>query len=249
MSDSIKIIYVDTETTDILDDREVIQLAVLEDRGGDILTYNGYFLPKKPISTEASSIHNLTEKRLKRVICESDSVRVLQFLKMYYNLTGDEIYLVGHNVIFDIEALSNTFNILPSNNIKIIDTLKVVKSIYTELNSYSLQYLRYALNLDDEEAELQIVGRNVPPHDALGDAIYTKFLTDHFISMGYSYNQLWELSSKKEVLNKLPFGKYRGAWISDIFLSDPDYLNWLLKQNIDEGLRKGIERVGSGGAA
>lgn len=41
----------------------------------------------------------------------------------------------------------------------------------------------------------------------------------------------------------MPFGKYRGEYVSDVVSEDPGYIDWLLKQDLNPQLKEAIEHA------
>jgi DNA polymerase-3 subunit epsilon/exodeoxyribonuclease X len=140
--------------------------------------------------------------------------------------------LIAHNVKFDLQKLSAAGLEWKG---KVVDTLRVTKHLIPECEYFSLQVLRYELQLYKRENE------SFMAHHALGDAHVVKFLYEYLLDLA-SQEQMCELSFKKVLLEKLEFGKYAGKYIEEIAISDRSYLEWMLANisDLDEDLHYSI---------
>lgn len=134
-------ITVDTETTGIGSDDQIIQLSIVN-LNNEIL-FNEYFKPSVAISQEATNVHGITMEQL--LDKPSFSVFSDQILK----LLRDK-YIIGYSIDFDIRMIKNH---LPSvENLGftgLIDLIKIYAEYHGVLSSrggYKLQKLSKALN-------------------------------------------------------------------------------------------------------
>jgi DNA polymerase III epsilon subunit-like protein len=230
----VNVIFLDTETTGNRDGVDhLVQLAYRVD-GGEYV--NELFNPPVRISYEAMAVHHITHKHLegKPAFDGSDHKLKLQ------ELLKDNI-LVAHNAAFDMGVLRGEGVFAK----KFICTFKVA-SRYLEtdgegkpLTSRSLQYLRYALDLDEMEANA---------HDALGDIIILEKLFYKELEMlkqelnttdeNQILEHMMEISSKPTLLKKIRFGKHRGKEFAELAKTERSYLEWLSNQSeLDEDLK------------
>lgn len=218
------LMFLDTETTGNTKDDYLCQVAYLV---GDE-RYNELFTPIVPIPPEASAVHHIRPKHIegKPAYKGSDFSQTLE-----KKLEDENTVFIAHNAIFDIDMLAkedtkvNTY----------IDTLKVAQHLDTEdkLNRYNLQYLRYALNLDDE-AE----GETIQAHDALGDIIILRALFNRLFEKARkdfkdddeTIEYLIKLTHTPVLISKINFGKHAGKTIKEIAAIDKGYLSWLYGQ-------------------
>lgn len=159
--------------------------------------------PEVKIPPMASATHHLTKADVEG--CPPfDHVRKVLGL--------DEIGpLVAHNTRFDAAFLGHD----PSTW---IDTLRLSKWLWRDLESYSLQFLRYYMNLDVDDM-------GIPAHRALGDALVTASLALRIFD---------ELEDDPYTVQEQPirqtvcrFGnKYRNWYWSDV---PGSYLDWMRK--------------------
>lgn len=208
------IILLDTETTDLDPTRRMVQFAYKNTMSGKIV--NEYFKPPMPISFGAMAIHHITNEMVAGKPLFEGSIFLQELVE---DLDGG--VLVAHNAAFDIEVLKNE----GVSVVQSIDTLRVARHLIVS-EQYSLQYLRYFLNLTVGE---------VVAHDALGDIIVLEALfnylkkvaTDKFGEAGV-IEKMIELTKTPVLLNNFGFGKYRGKTFEEVSATDHGYLSWLL---------------------
>ncbi len=224
------LIFLDTETTGVEKEDRLCQVAYIFDGKEN----NNFFKPPLPIKAEASAISHITNDQVKD--CE-----VFENSKMAENLQKilPENILVAHNARFDIDMLKKE-NLEISN---FIDTLKVAQVYDKEgyFKKYSMQYLRYEMNLDVKGAQA---------HDALGDILVLEKLFMRLfekrkkegLAEGEILEEMMEISKNPILIKKISFGKYTGKSVEEILKEDKGYLEWLLAQkekqagegNVDE---------------
>lgn len=211
----MRIILLDTETTDLDPGTRLVQLAYKNPASGAVV--NEYFKPPMPISFGAMAIHHITNDMVagKPTFAESE----------HYGALGEQLrdhVLVAHNAAFDIGVLKNEGIEVRSH----IDTLRVARHV-VESDQYKLQYLRYFLNLPAQGIA----------HDALGDIIVLEALFDYLKKV---VAEKFELTSEEAVLEKMieltkapvllssvGFGKYKGKTFAEVSEIDRGYLEWL----------------------
>lgn len=247
-----KILYFDTETTDI-ESKDIIQLALMKDDG---TTLNMYFNPKKEITFTAMSIHHLTPEFLEKYPPFEEAKLPEDFkdpefegkdLKEYLEFLAKEYIWVAHNAEFDEEVLEKKGIEIP----RTICTFKLARNMLTEdggkrdLESYSLQYLRYYLGLYKKEDTAHNTA-----HDALSDVYFVKDLFVYIRENSkLSIENMIQISKEPAFIRDIHFGKYAGYSLEEIAKEDPGYLEWMLENFTGkEDLKWNIERVlGMGG--
>ena len=98
--------------------------------------------------------------------------------------------------------------------------------------------MRYELDLYKEEVQLaSTLGIELRAHRAMSDCLHLKLLWKTLLQYA-TVSQLIEISAKPVLLQKLPFGKYSGRYIEEIFNMDRGYLHWMLENinDMDEDL-------------
>ncbi len=231
------VIFLDLETTGLeLEDKIIsIGLIVLENDKVEIkydLVNEGKKIPPK-----ASSIHHITNEMIKDkpTFKESDSYK---FLQLHNN---EDVTLVAHNINFDLQKLMACGVRWRG---KMIDTLRVTKHLIPECEFFSLQFLRYELKLYKKELQQSLacgITSNIIAHNALSDALVVKLLYDYLMETT-TMDEMYELSFKNVLLEKINFGKYKERYIEEIAMNDRGYLEWLLLNvmDLDEDLRYSI---------
>ncbi len=224
------ILFVDTETTGIdTDSAEVCEIAMVLSR------YNGFsrleegqevfsslVRPSLEIPPEASAIHHITN----RMIASSSSLGELE--NRIGELAGSAGYICAHNLPYDLTILRRQ---LPGVFKRFtasmqVDTLRLARHVWPEIQSHALQALRYRFDLDSSiEGEA---------HRALFDTLLSRSLLENVLGGNLSpctdWTQLVEyIRSPLEVLIFI-FGKYRGSLVEDIVAQDSEYVSWLLRQ-------------------
>lgn len=211
----MKILFLDTETTDLDPGTRMIQLAYKNRLTGD--TVNEYFKPPKEISIGAMSIHHVTNEMVESKLPFEGS----QFKKDLEVLL-ESYTLVAHNAFFDIGVLKNEG--LKAGDY--IDTLRVAKHT-VESPEHKLQYLRYLLKLNVEGLA----------HDAWGDILVLEALFEYLFPL---VKEKFLLLTDEEVLSKMKeltntpvpmknftFGKHNGKSFEEVSKIDRSYLDWL----------------------
>ena len=241
-----KFLFFDTETTDV-QSKDIIQLAFLTSDGKE---FNEYFKPEQDISFGAMAVHHITPEFLEdkpmfkeRMVQDTTSMTLFSeiTLKEHLNNLGKEYIWVAHNVEFDMEVLKKKGIEIP----RYICTLKVARNMLEDenkrdLESYSLQYLRYYLGLYKKEKDTEIL-----PHDAMGDVIVLKNLFDYLQHNSVlTAENMMTISKEPQYIRTLTFGKYAGYNLEDVVKTDREYLEWLMENAQDKkDLLYNIDRV------
>ena len=224
------LVFFDTETTSKTNGR-LVQLAVgFDATGGQIIEM--FFKPAAEIEIDAMEVHHITEERVKDCLPVDP-----EKLKPYF--AGRTA--VAHNAPFDVAVMAREGITVG----EYIDTLKVAQHLLPELSSHRLQYLRYALKLT--------VGESATAHDAGGDVEVLIALFKHLkhtvmalflLDEDGAVEKMVELTSKKVLMKKLPFGKFKDQLFSDVVktVAGRDYFVWLMRQpDISDSIKDTIE--------
>ena len=202
-------IYLDTETTDSGPGDRLCQIAFKTEDG--------------------LTVHHITNEMVqdKPSFRGSDAWNQLRDL-----MASESNVMVAHNAAFDVEMLKKE-GIGPK---KVICTFKLARYFDKDgvIPRYSLQYLRYYLNLNVDATA----------HTALGDilvleAIFQQILAQAVEEFGdNAVAKIIEVSKKPVLYFRMPFGKHKGLKIKEV---PGDYLQWLAKTDLDEDLRYTVE--------
>jgi len=211
-------VFLDTETTGIGKEDRLCQLAYKMEDGSVV---NELFNPGRPISIEAMRVHHITNDMVEN----QPPFRQSETWQRLREVLGvDENVLVAHNAVFDVQMLKRE-GIIPQ---KYICTLKMARHLDKDavIPKYSLQYLRYYLDLN--------VKANA--HDALGDLLVLEALFQRIYAKTSdefgedATEKMIEISTNPLLIKRMPFGKHRGMNMKEVPV---DYLQWLLSTDLD----------------
>ena len=216
----MNVIFLDTETTGLEDKARLVQLAYkTRDTGEEV---NQLFNPNIDISIESMSIHHITNQ----MVVDKENFENSNIKEKLQNDLKTNI-LVAHNALFDIKILENESIKVDYN--RYIDTCRVAQHLI-ESNTHKLQYLRYLLELDLGDKEIN-------PHDAWSDILVLEVLFDNLvekIKKDFDLKTDEEIIERMILLSKTPillkdirFGKYKGQTFAEIAEKDKSYLDWL----------------------
>lgn len=214
-------VFLDTETTGIEEKDRLCQLCY---KINDTLV-NELYNPGMHIPAEASMVHHITNKMVLDKPTFKDSSEYTQLQDLF---SDEKAIFIAHNAKFDLKMLAKE-GIVPKQH---ICTYKVVRALDPEgkLSRYSLQYLRYFLDMEIEATA----------HDAMGDVLvleqlFNRFLTKLEKELG-TYEQaikyMLDVSTKPSLIISFNFGKYANQKVTDVAEKDPGYLEWLLNQKL-----------------
>lgn len=232
-----KLLYFDTETTDI-QTKDIIQLAIITEEGKK---HNIFFKPVQEISFSAMAVHHITPEMVENSPSfEEATTEDGRNLKEYLKELAREYIWVAHNAAFDMEVLEKKGVEIPNY----ICTFKLARNIFTEgnrdLESYALQYLRYYLGLYKNEDK-----EHVTAHDALSDVCFLRDLFKYMQKNSkLSIENMKSISKEPAFIRNINFGKYAGKTIDEIAVEDRGYLEWM-RQNLTDkdDLMWNIDRV------
>lgn len=178
----------------------------------------------KKIKPEAAASHHISNQMIKTATSFTDT-KIYNCLK---ELSSEDI-LVVHDYEFVSKILQN-YDL--SVYAQVIDTKRVSKHLMSDLERFDLQYLRY---------ELQLMQNNELQYKPLEDVYVLQSLFRYLLEM-CDQEKMFSLSFSHVLLEKLSFGKYSGRFVEEIVQEDPNYLQWMLSlENLDSDLRYTIE--------
>lgn len=240
----MRIVFFDTETTGGGPEDRLIQLAVKE-RGVEKPLVNALYAPPVPISIESMVVHGITPKMVAGRPAFKDAPEYAALKELF---ESEDVVAVAHNAGFDVAMLAR-------EGIEVrtpLDTLKVARALDEKgaIPVYSLQYLRYFLELE-VEAEA---------HDAWGDVLVLEALFERLFGKVYSakggvlaekvpavggvksedaaIEEMLRLTALPVMFTSFKFGKYKGRTVAEIAREAPDYLEWLLVQKRKDPLHE-----------
>lgn len=194
---------------------EIAYVAVSFDAHGQLMlqtdkAFEQRFNPLKKITLGSQAITGIFDEDVATMPPHTD-----------FQLPQDCAYLIGHNIDFDCEVLTNAQCELSA--IKRICTLALARHFYPQLDSHSLGALLCFF-------EPKIAKKNIKfAHGAKYDIWFT-FLVLRAICYHHHITDMAQLYHASELARQptvMHFGKYKGVAIKDLPL---DYVDWLLKQ-------------------
>ena len=227
------LIFLDLETTGLESTDKICSIALVSQ---NIVIYELINEGKK-ISAEASSIHHITNEDITDAnsFLQSDA---FAFLEKH---NSSENTLIAHNIEFDTKILASHGFLWQG---AMIDTLRVSKHLLTESEGFSLQFLRYDLKLYKQEKqrkEFYGIKDALCAHNALEDTIVTQLLFETLLEI-CDEERMVELSYKPVLLQKFPFGKYKGKYIEEVCMNDRAYVEWLSRvSDLDDDMKYSID--------
>lgn len=183
-----------------------------------------YSIGEEKISYASMAVHH---------ILESDLVGQPDFST--FKLPTDTIYMIGHNIDYDIRAIQKCG--VDTSHIKAICTLALARLVWPDAEAHNISALIYQISKGSEKARTMLKGA----HRADADIILTANILMHIIHHLKIQNieELFAASEDARIPRSINFGKHRGTAIADL---PPDYMKWLLKQDdLDPYLRKALE--------
>ncbi len=222
----MEIIFFDTETTGNEPKDFLCQIAWK--KAGEAEMKAGLFKPPFLVPPEASAIHHISNKMLADKPAFKESPQWSEVKELFEQ--GDVI-VVAHNAKFDLGMLKKE-DIVPKKH---ICTLRVARAMDPEskLSGYRLQYLRYALDLDvDEAAAAHSADGDVLVLEKLFERLLAK-MEEKFGTREKAIAEMINISSLPSLIKTFAFGKHIGKTVAAVAKESPDYLEWLLKQKLE----------------
>lgn len=229
----MKAVILDTETHDL--DGLPIEIAYMEyafingigKALKETLVYEYFSMNEGVlISWGAMAVHN---------ILQSDIENKPHFTN--FELPEGTEYIIGHNVDYDIKAISKCH--IEYLSLKGICTLALARYTWPKTDSHKLSALVYMLENGSERARSAVRGA----HNAAADIKMTAFLLNAIVEKNSikSLKDLYQLSELARIPKVMTFGKYAGTAIKDL---PGSYVSWLLAQdNLDPHLAKALKRI------
>ena len=220
------LIYLDVETTGLAEGDRICALGAIGVEADRVSVCGELIHPQQKIRADSMMIHHITNEMVKQ---EStfDKSSVLPWLQ---ERNHSDHTLVLHHSSFDMTMLQKEGFVWQG---KIIDTLRCTQHLIPDCDQFSLQFLRYELQLyKTEESMATSLGITIQPHHALSDALHVKLLYEYLRALA-DENTLLLLTQTPVLIQKFPFGKYQGRYIEEIVMYDSGYVQWL-RQQLDE---------------
>ena len=228
------LIYLDLETTGLEEADRICSLGLIVKKQDDYQAHEAFIKPSRKIRPEAMAVHHITNEMVKEA-SSFDDAKVVARLQEF---NSDENILVAHNISFDLAMLAKEGFFWKGG---VIDTLKCSRHLIDEIDRFSLQFLRYELDLyRSEEKEATTLGLELKAHSALSDALHVRLL-HQYLNEIVDDEKLMELTIEPVLIKKFVFGKYKDHYLEEVAMNDAGYLRWMLDQAIDEDLEYSIK--------
>ena len=236
-SDGLKFCFIDTETTGLTDNSNIIEIAwVITDKHLNVLKEESHLINGNFEITEF--IKNLTGISKEKTI--ADGISIQDALKHFYNDILKCQFLVAHNILFDYKMIMNEIKNIFSHDDNKNELEHYTNIFQSKVRLCSLLILKKECNDRDittENYKLQtfynrlIEEPRVQIHRALSD-VYMII---------ECFQEFYDFDILKYFWNKhLSFGKYKRKTNEWIYDNDKEYFNWLLQNvyNVDTLYKK-----------
>ncbi|MGY3482326.1 exodeoxyribonuclease X [Bradyrhizobium sp. USDA 4011] len=224
----------DVETTGLDERAEVIEIGAHDIRDGKLysLPRRTFVKPAAPIPPSSSGIHHITDADVADAPAWNTAWRILVEMED----DGEELKFAAHMASYERQFLD------PLIKAHWICTWKCSLRQWPDLDSHSLQALRYALKLEPADPTLAM-----PPHRAAPDAYVCGLLVLELLKH-QTVETLVQWSNEPAVFTKFDFGQFDGKPLS---AADDGYMDWLANKDHKMGedwrwnARREIERRGT----
>ena len=224
------LLFLDVETTGLEEADRLVQVAYLYNN----TEKESLFHPEREMSIRSMEVTHITNKHL-------EGKEKFQGSEFYHELKklldNDNTIFVAHNATFDVAMLTREGLTVGA----IIDTYKIAQAldIKGDIPAYRLQYLRYHLGIEIDDACAHTASGDVRVLVALFKRMYEKMCKD--LSHEEVIQKMIHISSEPVLIKRLNFGKYTGEFIADIARKDRGYLSWLLGQKESDAANGNID--------
>jgi exodeoxyribonuclease X len=167
--------------------------------------------PGRPMSPQAQAVHHISNDDV------AGAPKAEEVLARAFDCPSDTFF-VAHYAEHEI-------GLLGQRGFRWIDTWKVAIKLAPKAPSWSLQVLRYRLDLDVDRRFAN------PAHRAGPDAYVTAALVLRMLTK-LTPEEMVEISSRPAFLPRLGFGKHSKDPITDV---PAGYLDWILRQRTADG--------------
>lgn len=221
-------IVLDTETTGTdYNKAEIIETGFVIREDNNWIIFQELHRPKSTVPPMVSSICYITNEM---VADKSIFVDARETFQTVVDGFADG-YVVGHNYFYDMRVLENHGVIMPVNS---ICTWRMSKKLFNgmaEIESTSLPYLRFALELDVPiEMYCHRAGNDSYITGRLLEALVDLMETTGLLELDKPYGpQIAYWAAQPIIYERMPFGKHKGELMVDVPKS---YWMWATK-NMD----------------
>lgn len=212
MSEKLRPIYYDTETTGISPQNDrVVEIAMYDPVNQK--EFVSFINPGRAIPAEATAIHHITNEMVADAPSWADLIP-----KMVDFCSGNSCLVAHNNDSFDVHFLQMEFRVagVEMPQWKFLDTLKWARKYRKDLPRHSLQFLREIYGIAENNA-----------HRALDDVVvlhqlFSKMIDD--LPFEVAYDLMQKESARERIITHMPFGKHKGVLLAEV---PKNYLKWL----------------------
>ena len=195
---------VDTETTGLASPIRACEIAWINlGKNMNVLDEQVHRTdPQQPIDPGASAIHGIVNQDVAGLPSNADICKLMP----------EKFIWIGHNASYDLRVIGE--HLEPRGD---MCTLALSRRWVKGTTNHKLATLQKELNLSEQKS-----------HSALGDCRTTLELLRLILDLsGQTIQGLVELESQPKMLQKMPFGMYKGKLFTEIPKS---YIHWMLDQ-------------------
>lgn len=240
MNSKRKYIFLDTETTHLLEDVApeqdiLLQLSYIVIDGTNHYVQDVKCNPGIDPAPETSMFTNITPEDIIGLpkVQDTEEYKTLKEL-----VQSKEYTFVAHNAKFDIEVLKRV-GIDIEGNCDIIDTymlaefLNDVEGLPRKLNKLGYLFYYYKLYKQKEKINEKFGISNYMYHEAVSDILDT-ILLFNYIKKTYNptYEEMVRVSNEPLKYTYVPFGKNRGEKFEDLSYNQLKYYSTLDNKNV-----------------
>jgi DNA polymerase-3 subunit epsilon len=214
----------DTETTTVGDEKEAVEIAMMEIDGN--LTVLGHaeslIMPRGEIAAAAQEVHGIS----KQMLLDAQAPYIEDWvLREFGGPLDGEVTLAGHRVGFDRPLFKPVCNV-----VRVLDTLPLAFEYVSDAPNKKLGTLK-------EHLQFPAMGDQ---HRAMSDVWDVYHLLQHLCEV--TGRSLEELITVPYDVHYMPWGKHEGKLLTEV---PRGYRNWLLNEakDLDPNLRRSLERV------
>ncbi|WP_454629699.1 exonuclease domain-containing protein [Bradyrhizobium cenepequi] len=200
----------DLETTSLEPTAEVLEIGYHDIRDGQLSSAGRrtFVKPAAPIPPSSSAVHHITDADVADAPAWNSAWRML----VEKEDDGEDLIFAAHSAQFERIFLD------PLILAKWICSWKCAFRQWPDMESHSLQALRYALKLKPADPALAM-----PPHRAQPDAYVCGLLVLELLKH-QTVETLIAWSAEPPMFTKFDFGQFKGKPLS---VADAGYLDWL----------------------
>jgi DNA polymerase III subunit epsilon len=163
-------LYLDTETTGLEREDEIIEIAIIDDQGATVI--NSLVRPSRPIPAEATRIHGITNE----MVIGAPYWLILWQTTVRSLLAGRLIAI--YNDDFDLRMIRQSLERYKQplrEPINSVDILKLYAEFHGEWNPVRRSYRYFSLDAAGKQCRIKLPNA----HRALADTLLTRALLHH----------------------------------------------------------------------